>query len=154
MNVYWVSLFVSLLVHVFSVLSPTLNASLFVPRPAKAGEKMDYFVEQCMRERHCEWGQLATLLYKGKTMHAVSDGGANPIPGSVGWRELVRQNGVFTWMYGHYDLASNNADGGDSPGRNVGLGLDELKLYEKGHHGMDHELAAERLAEMKRKTFA
>jgi hypothetical protein len=41
-------------------------------------------------------------------VHVVTDQGSNPIPGSAAWDALKGQNGSSTWMYGHYDVASNN----------------------------------------------
>jgi ribonuclease HI len=41
-------------------------------------------------------------------VHVVTGGGANQNPGPAGWGALIRQNGAFTWMSGHYDMASNN----------------------------------------------
>jgi hypothetical protein len=32
---------------------------------------------------------------------------------------LIRQNGAFTWMYGHYGLASKQHDGISGGGRSV-----------------------------------
>jgi ribonuclease HI len=42
-------------------------------------------------------------------IHVVTDGVARPNPGSAGWGPIIRQNERCTWLFGHYDHATNNA---------------------------------------------
>jgi hypothetical protein len=44
-----------------------------------------------------------------KFVHAITDGGAKPNPGSAGWGAILRQNGRFACSFGHFNRASNNA---------------------------------------------
>jgi ribonuclease HI len=55
------------------------------------------------------WDQLRAQISLNKMIHIATDGGARPNPGNAGWSALIRRNGKFTYNFGHYDHASNNA---------------------------------------------
>jgi hypothetical protein len=85
------------------------------PKPATAKCKLGKAGTRDWIRRPCElepliqnWQEFVSRHIPRKTVHVVTDGGANPNPGPAGWGAIIRQNGVFTWTYAQYDNALNN----------------------------------------------
>jgi ribonuclease HI len=60
--------------------------------------------EEYVQDAHRFW----RIIDQEKMVHVVTDGGANPNPGSAGWGAMFRQNKRFTMMWKHFDHATNN----------------------------------------------
>jgi ribonuclease HI len=69
----------------------------------------NYLGQQANRETLISWDVLPAQLDKEKFVHVVTDGGARPNPGNAGWGAIIRQNGKFSWTFGHCSRATNNA---------------------------------------------
>jgi ribonuclease HI len=69
----------------------------------------NYLGPQASRESLVNWDELPSMLDKDKYVHVITDGGARPNPGNAGWGAIIRQNGKFSWTFGHCSRATNNA---------------------------------------------
>jgi hypothetical protein len=76
-------------------------------KPGTVGN--NYLEQQASRERYVPWDQFSSFIDKEKFVHIVTDGGARPNPGNAGWGAILRQNGQFSWTFGHCSRATNNA---------------------------------------------
>jgi hypothetical protein len=117
-----------------------IDGDFFLPHDAL------WHARKCERERTGEaWQQFVLQLIPRKMVRVVSDGGANLNPRSAGWGALIRQNGSFTWMYGHWHMASNNKF------EALRILPEGFKLCQARSYGVHKELAVELTEELEAK---
>jgi ribonuclease HI len=82
-----------------------------VPKPKLAPASIipNFLTQQSAREKRMSWKDFSKQLHLGQMVHVVTDGGANPSPGPAGWGEVLRQNEVCAFNFGHWNHATNNA---------------------------------------------